>query len=104
VPPVSLRWSLLLVFALAAGACFAACSSSKASGRADGGAADASVDAEEDVSLDVATAPNDVVAYPDTTFTGPDGCSLPGATCLDDTTCCSAYCVDGGCGVMPVKQ
>jgi hypothetical protein len=101
-----MRWSLLLVSALAAGAAFAACSSSSnGSGHADAGEHDASLDGDEDVSADVATAPNDVAIYPEApSLLSPDGCYRQSAPCMDDTTCCSGYCIDGGCELMPKQQ
>jgi hypothetical protein len=105
VRTVSRRWSLLVVSALAAGASFAACSSTKAAGKADGGDRDAALDGDEDVSIDVAAAPDDVTIYPEApSLLAPDGCYLQGASCMDDTTCCSAYCIDGGCTLMPRQQ
>lgn len=105
MPSVSLRWSLLVVSALAAGASFAACSSTKATDRTDAGDKDAGVDADDDGSADVATGPADVAVYPDAPSQhAPDGCALPGAACLEGTTCCSAYCADSGCALMPVMQ
>lgn len=104
MPSTLLRWSLLLVSAFAAGASFAACSSSKASGGTDGGK-DAAIDADDDVSIDVAAPPDDVAIYPEApSLRAPDGCYLQGAVCMDDTTCCSAYCVDGGCTLTPRQQ
>ena len=97
----SLRWLLLAVSVLAAGASFAACAGNKATPR-DAGLTDASVDADDDGSADVATPPDDVAVYPEApSLLSPDGCYRQGATCMDDTTCCSAYCVDGGCTLMP---
>lgn len=102
VPRPSLRWSFLVVSAVAAGASFAACSSTKATSHADAGNGDASVDADDDGSLDTGTGPDDVAVYPEApSLLSPDGCYRQGATCMDDTTCCSAYCVDGGCTLMP---
>jgi len=100
-----LRWSLLLLSALAAGASFAACSSTKAAAKADAGGPDAAVDADEDVSIDVVSPPDDVAIYPEApSLRAPDGCYLQSAPCMDDTTCCSAYCVDGGCTLMPKQM
>ena len=101
MPRPSLRWWFLIVSAVAAGASFAACSSTKATAR-DGGSTDASADADDDGSLDAGTGPDDVAVYPEApSLLSPDGCYRQGATCMDDTTCCSAYCVDGGCTLMP---
>jgi hypothetical protein len=98
------RWSLLVSSVLAAGVSFAACSSTKAGGKADAGA-DAALDADEDVSIDVVSPPNDVAIYPEApSLRAPDGCYLQSAPCTDDTTCCSAYCVDGGCTLMPKQM
>ncbi|HEX3345479.1 MAG TPA: hypothetical protein VHS09_12935 [Polyangiaceae bacterium] len=95
-----LRWSLLVVSALTAGAGFAACSSNS-SGHADAGAVDAA-DEADDVSVDVTTPPEDVSVYPDApSLLSPDGCYRQSAACMDDTTCCSGYCVDGGCTIPP---
>jgi hypothetical protein len=104
VPRPSVRWLLLVVCALAAGGSFAACSSARATAR-DGGSTDASVDADDDGSLDAGTGPDDAAVYPEApSLRAPDGCFLLGATCMDDTTCCSAYCVDGGCTLMPKQM
>jgi len=93
---------LLVVSASAAGASFASCSSAKPDAHADGGLGDGSVDADDDGSIDVATPPDDVPIYPEAaSLLSPDGCYRQGASCMDDTTCCSAYCVDGGCTLMP---
>jgi hypothetical protein len=102
VPRPSLRWSFLIVSAVAAGASFAACSSTKATNHADAGNGDASVDADDDGSVDAATGPDDVAVYPEApSLLSPDGCYRLGATCMDNTTCCSAYCVEGGCSLTP---
>jgi hypothetical protein len=102
---LSMRWSLLVVAAFAAGASFAACSSSnKGASHVDAGEHDASLDGDEDVSEDVAPAPDDVAVYPEApSLLSPDGCYRQSAACMDDTTCCSGYCVDGGCEI-PTKQ
>jgi len=102
----SLRWSLLVVSALAAAASFAACSSSnKGTARGDAGDRDAALDGAEDVSEDVAPAPDDVAIYPEApSLLSPDGCYRQSAACLDDSTCCSGYCEDGGCQLMTKPQ
>jgi len=102
VPRPTVRWSLVVVSAVAAGGSFAACSSTKAS-HTDAG--DASADADDDGSLDAGTGPDDAAVYPEApSLRAPDGCFLLGATCMDDTTCCSAYCVEGGCTLMPKQM
>lgn len=108
-PSPARRASLCLVLSLlTAGAGFAACSSSstKATSHTDAGPGDAAgVDADEDASLDAGAVPDDVTIYPEApSMTAPDGCLLLGATCLDESMCCSAYCVEGGCSAMPVKM
>jgi hypothetical protein len=94
---------------LVAGASLASCSSSseKGGGSAEGGSADVlAADASlADASEEGADASIDVVFLPDVFIPpGPDGCSLTGASCLDDTACCSTLCVDGGCTRLPVQQ
>jgi hypothetical protein len=103
----------LAVVALVAGAGLAACSSSseKGGGAEEGGAADVFVvdapvaDSVNDAGAESGDAGADAVVLPDAFIDlEPDGCSLTGASCLDDSTCCSAVCVDGGCTRLPVQQ
>jgi hypothetical protein len=96
---------LLALAALAGGVGFAACSASKAGGGADAGAHDASVEADEDVTSDTGSGPDEVLVYPDSpSLESPDGCFRQSAPCMDGTTCCSGYCFDGGCTLMPRQQ
>jgi len=89
--------------ALAAGASFAACSTSKASaGRRRERRRGRRRRRREHRRR---RAPDDVAIYPEApSLRAPDGCYLQGAVCMDDTTCCSAYCVDGGCTLTPRQQ
>ena len=85
---------------LALGAALAGCASSKATG-GDAGKLDASVDADDDAPVDDG-GPDDIPIYPEApSLLSPDGCYRQGATCMTGTTCCSAYCFDGGCELTP---
>lgn len=96
----------LVVSAVTAGASFAACSSTKAGGHADAGRGDAAqVDASDEVTIeDAGPPPDDVIVYPEApSMVAPDGCLLLGAFCLDQSMCCSNYCVEASCSGM-IKQ
>ena len=93
----SLLRASIVASVLLSGGTLAGCASSKATG-GDGGKLDASVDADEDATTDTGGGPDDVLVYPEApSLRAPDGCMLSGATCMTGDTCCSAYCVDGGC-------
>lgn len=109
---------------LIAGANAAACSSSSENGNiAEGGALDAAIADEIDAGggsdggaesganvesggdAEGGDGSTDVAVYPDAFgYQTPDACFLIGASCVDDSTCCSALCVDGGCTRLPVQQ
>jgi hypothetical protein len=94
----------------------AACSSSSGKGgTAEGGASDgALVDQVNEAAVETSTgadasdasdASDEVPVLPDAFFNlSPDGCALTGASCLDDSTCCTSLCVDGGCTRLPAQQ
>jgi hypothetical protein len=113
-PPRSVPGRLTLrlaALALAAGANIAACSSSSGKGgTTDGGASDGALvdEVTSDAGVDTSTGADvivDVPALPDAFIDlGPDACYLTGASCLDDSNCCSSLCVDGGCMRLPVQQ
>jgi hypothetical protein len=99
------------VVALVAVASIAACSSSsEKGGTTDAGGSDGALLDEvndaagqdtstgADVGVDVPTLPDAFIDL------GPDACFLTGASCLDDSNCCSSLCVDGGCTRLPVQQ
>jgi hypothetical protein len=103
----------LAVVAFVAGTGLAACSSGseKGGGAEEGGAGDGSLgdapvaDAVNAAAAESGDAGADDVVLPDALVDlEPDGCSLTGASCLDDSTCCTARCVDGGCMRLPVQQ
>jgi hypothetical protein len=94
--------TFLIVSALAA----PGCASAKATA-GDGGKLDGALDADEDATADDAGGggPDDSPVYPEApSLRAPDGCFLSGAVCLDGTTCCSAYCVEGGCQIPPKQM
>jgi hypothetical protein len=91
------------------GAGLVACSASSTTGSVEGGApeTEAAADAGEDATLDSGGGggSDDVVVNPEAqSFQTPDACFLLGATCLDDTMCCSALCLEGGCTLTPRQQ
>ena len=101
----------LAVVALVAVASIAACSSSSEKrGTADGGASDGALvdEVTSDAGVDTGAGADvivDVPVLPDAFIDlGPDACFLTGASCLDDSNCCSSLCVDGGCMRLPVQQ
>jgi len=90
---------------------FAACSSGGKGSPGKGSGVDASTDAFAEATDEAAQpdagggGPDDSAAAPEgIDLMSPDGCYRLGAFCQDNSTCCSANCVDAACSAATVQM